>query len=63
MMSSSVTSLVEEKEADVDGAKGVGGAAVLDRLERVGLLVLGTSWAGGSDHEFVWTPVVAFYDA
>ena len=33
-MSSSVTPLVEEEGVDVDGAKGVGGAAVLDRLDR-----------------------------
>ena len=34
MMSSSVTSLVEDERVDVDGAKGVGGAAVLDHLNR-----------------------------
>ena len=34
MMSSSVTSLIEEEGADVDGAKGVGGAAVPDHLDR-----------------------------
>ena len=34
MMSSSVTPLVEEEGADVDGAKRVGGAAVSDRLDR-----------------------------
>ena len=34
MMSSSVTLLVEEEGADVDGAEGVEGAAVPDRLDR-----------------------------
>ena len=34
MMSSSVTPLIEEEGADVDGVEGVGGAAVLDRLDR-----------------------------
>ena len=33
MMSSRVTSLVEEEGADVDGVEGVGGAADLDRLK------------------------------
>ena len=32
-MSSSVTPLVEEEGADVDGAEGVGGAAVPDYLD------------------------------
>ena len=34
MMSSSVTLLVEEERADVDGAEGVGGAVVLNRLNQ-----------------------------
>ena len=34
MMSSSVTPLIEEEGADVDGAEGVGGAVVPDRLDR-----------------------------
>ena len=33
-MSSSVTPLIEEEGADVDGAKGVGGAAVPDCLDQ-----------------------------
>ena len=33
-MSLSVTPLIEKEGADVDGAKGVGGAVVLDRLDR-----------------------------
>ena len=34
MMYLSVTLLVEEKGANVDGAEGVGGATVSDRLDR-----------------------------
>ena len=34
MMSSRVTPLIEEEGVDVDGAEGVGGAAILDRLDR-----------------------------
>ena len=34
MMSSRVTPLIEEEGADVDGAKGVGGAAVPDCLDQ-----------------------------
>ena len=34
MMSPRVTPLIEEEEADVDGAEEVGGVAVPDRLER-----------------------------
>ena len=34
MMSLRVTPLIEEEGADVDGAKGMGGAAEPDRLDR-----------------------------
>ena len=34
MMSSRVTPLIEEEGADVDGAEGVGGAAVSDCLDQ-----------------------------
>ena len=34
MMSSSVTLLIENEGVDVDGAEGVGRAAVQDRLDR-----------------------------
>ena len=34
MMSLSVTPLVEKEGADVDGAEGVGGVVVPDRLDR-----------------------------
>ena len=34
MMSSSVILLVEEEGADMDGAEGVGGVVVLDRLDQ-----------------------------
>jgi len=33
-MSSSVTPLVKDEGADMDGVEGVGGAVVLDRLDR-----------------------------
>ena len=34
MMSLSVTPLIEEEEANMDGVEGVGGASVSDRLTR-----------------------------
>ena len=36
MMSSSLTPFIEDDGVDVDGAEGVGGAVVLDRLDRNG---------------------------
>ena len=43
MMSSRVTPLIEEEGADMDGAEGVGGAAVSDRLDSFnGSIVNGT---------------------
>lgn len=41
---------------------GFGGGDLSLTVISVGWPVLGTSWASGSGHEFVWTPLVAFYD-